>query len=159
MHRAAAEVIEGVDHGDQGGAGIPEPRTPVTVGHGAAHPGPSWSGRPEGGRPEAIGVGLRALLEHIAGDRLFARLAFFELPAAGPAALDHADTVLGGFTSYLEADPASPGSGRPIPKVIGEVIGGGIWAVIQHEIHTGKLSELPARAPQIAEFTTTPFGD
>jgi AcrR family transcriptional regulator len=113
---------------------------------------------PQTGRPEAIGVGLRALLDHIASDPLFARLAFFELPTAGPAALDHADNVLGSFTSYLEGDPESS-SGAAVPKVIGEVIGGGIWAVIQHAINTGELSDLPLRAPQIAEFTVTPLGD
>ena len=36
------------------------------------------------------------------------------------AALDHADNVLGGFTSYLEAEPGSAPA-RPCPKVIGEV--------------------------------------
>jgi AcrR family transcriptional regulator len=115
--------------------------------------------RPGSGRPEAIGVGLRALLDHIASDRLFARLAFFELPTAGPAALDHADNVLGGFTSYLESEADAPGSGRPVPKAIGDATVGGVWAVIQHEIHSGRLSELPLRAPQIAEFTLSPFDD
>jgi TetR/AcrR family transcriptional regulator len=112
--------------------------------------------RPGVERPEAIGIGLRALLDHIAGNPLFARLAFFELPAAGPAALDHADTVLGGFTSYLEGEPDGSG-GLAVPKVVGEMIGGAIWAVIQHEINSGKLSELPCRAPEIAEFTLAPF--
>ena len=102
-------------------------------------------GRPEAGRAEAIGVGLRALLDHIAGDPLFARLAFFELPAAGPAALDHADTVLGGFTSYLEAEPGGR-RGAAVPKVFGEMIGGGIWAVIQHEINSGRARGAAAAA-------------
>src|SRR6202000_838752 len=96
-------------------------------------------------RPEAIGVGLRALLDHISRDALFARLAFFELPTAGPAALDHADTVLGGFTSYLEGETGE----AAVPKVIGEVIGGGIWAIVQHAINTGELEDLPGRAPRI----------
>jgi AcrR family transcriptional regulator len=114
--------------------------------------------RPDVERPEAIGIGLRALLDHIAGNPLFARLAFFELPAAGPAALDHADTVLGGFTSYLEGEPDASGE-VAVPKIVGEMIGGAIWAVIQHEINSGKLSELPRRAPEIAEFTLAPFDD
>ena len=113
--------------------------------------------RPGAGMPEATGVGLRALLDHIASDRLFARMAFFELPTAGPGALDHADNVLSGFTSYLEAEPDSAGTGGPVPKVIGDAIVGGVWALIQHEIHSGRLSELPLRAPQIAEFTMSPF--
>jgi AcrR family transcriptional regulator len=112
--------------------------------------------RPGVERPEAIGIGLRALLDHIAGNPLFARLAFFELPAAGPAALDHADTVLGGFTSYLEGEPDAS-DGVLVPKVVGEMIGGAIWAVIQYEINSGKLSELPRRAPELAEFTLAPF--
>lgn len=113
---------------------------------------------PDVGRPEAIGIGLRALLEHIAANPLFARLAFFELPAAGPAALDHADTVLGGFTSYLEGEPGAS-DGLAVPKVVGEMIGGSIWAVIQYEINCGNLSELPLRAPEIAEFTLAPLDD
>jgi AcrR family transcriptional regulator len=113
---------------------------------------------PAVGRPEAIGIGLRALLDHIAAHPLFARLAFFELPAAGPAALDHADTVLGGFTSYLEGGPDAS-DGLAVPKVVGEMIGGSIWAVIQHEINCGKLSELPLRAPEMAEFTLAALDD
>ena len=114
--------------------------------------------REDCGRPEAIGVGLRALLDHISGDPLFARLAFFEIPTAGPAALDHADNVLGAFTAYLEGDPGGESAGTGVPKVMGEVIGGGIWAIVQHAINTGELADLPARAPQIAEFTVTPLG-
>jgi AcrR family transcriptional regulator len=109
---------------------------------------------PEATRPEAIGVGLRALLDHIASAPLFARLAFFELPTAGPAALDRADNVLGGFTSYLETESRSSFDG-----VVPKAIGGGIWAIIQHEINTGQLADLPRRAPQIAEFALTPLDD
>ena len=45
-----------------------------------------------------------------------------------------------------------------VPKMMGEVIGGGIWAIIQHAINTGELEDLPSLAPQIAEFTVTPLG-
>ena len=34
-------------------------------------------------RPEAVGAGLRAMLEHIAGNELFARFTFFDLQTAG----------------------------------------------------------------------------
>ncbi len=103
-------------------------------------------------RPDSVGVGLRALLEHIAADDLFARLAFFELPAAGPPALDLADRVLGGFTSFL-----GPNDRADVPTVVKESLGGGIWAVIQHEIVTGNAAGLPERAPQITEFVMAPF--
>ncbi len=104
------------------------------------------------GRPDAVGAGLRALLEHIAEDDLFARLAFFELPAAGPPALDLADRVLGGFTGFL-----GPNDRADVPKVVQESLGGGIWAVIQHEIVAGRVAGLPELAPQITEFVMGPF--
>lgn len=78
------------------------------------------------------------------------------MPTAGLAALDHADAVLGGFTSYIETQPGSEDQ-QAVSKLIGEAIGGSIWAVIQHAINTRRLSELPLRAPQIAEFTVTPL--
>lgn len=114
--------------------------------------------RPGSERPEAIGAGVRALLEHIAADRLFARLAFFELPAAGPEALDHADRTLGAFAAYLQAAPDPKGE-TALPRAIQDALAGGVWAVIQHEIHAGRGEELPRRAPEIAEFVVTPLGD
>ena len=110
-------------------------------------------------RAEGVGAGLRALLEHIATDDLFAKLAFFELPAAGAAALDQADRALGGFTGFLSPDddaPLLPGRQR-VPEAIAEALGGGIWALIQHEITAGRRAGLPDIAPQIAEFAITPF--
>jgi AcrR family transcriptional regulator len=110
----------------------------------------------ESDAPEAIGAGLRALFEHIAEDDLFARLAFFELTMAGPAALDHADRILGGFTSFFSVDAGAAGADA-VPEVITEAIGGGTWAVIQHEIAAGRRAELPQRAPEIVEFAVAPF--
>ena len=97
--------------------------------------------------PEAIGAGLRALLEHIAEDEMFARLAFFELTMAGPAALDQADRILGGFTSFFSADAGAGGRRQAVPPVILEAIGGGTWAVIQHEIAAGRRARAAAAGP------------
>jgi AcrR family transcriptional regulator len=108
--------------------------------------------------PEAIGAGLRALFEHIAEDDVFARLAFFELTMAGPAALDQADRILGGFTSFFSADAGADG-GVTLQPVILEALGGGTWAVIQHEIAAGRRDELPQRAPEIVEFVVAPFAE
>jgi hypothetical protein len=38
-----------------------------------------------------------------------------------------------------------------------EAIGGGAWAVIQHEIAAGRRAGLPQRAPEIVEFAVAPF--
>lgn len=105
--------------------------------------------------PEAIGAGLRAMLEYIAGNELFARLAFFELPTAGPPALDRADATLDLFTAYLRN---SPELGPPLPRSIMEAIPSAIWAVIQHEITQGRLRSLPEIAPETARIVLASFG-
>jgi AcrR family transcriptional regulator len=105
---------------------------------------------------EAVGAGLRALLEHAADDELFARLAFFELPMAGPAALDQADRTLGGFTSFFS--PQAVPEDTEAPPVILKAITGGTWAVIQHEFAEGRGEQLPQLAPEIVEFALAPFG-
>jgi AcrR family transcriptional regulator len=112
-----------------------------------------------GDRIEAIGVGLRALLEHIAGNRLFARLAFFQLPTAGPVALDRADAILDNFGAFLQPESA-PSEIRqgPAPALM-EAIPTGIWAVIQHEIHQGRLETLPELAPDITRIALVPVVD
>jgi AcrR family transcriptional regulator len=105
--------------------------------------------------PEAIGAGLRAMLEYVAGNELFARLAFFELPTAGPPALDRADATLDLFTNYLNNWPElRPG----LPGAIMEAIPSAIWAVIQHEIAHGRLRSLPDIAPEATRIVLASFG-
>lgn len=108
-------------------------------------------------RPEAVGAGLRALLEHIAVNEQFARLAFFELPTAGPAALDRADATLDSFTAFLGpgVEPGElPGA---VPQPILEAIATGIWAVLQYEVVRGRRKDLPELAPELARYALTPF--
>jgi AcrR family transcriptional regulator len=107
--------------------------------------------------PEAIGASMRALLEHIARNALFARLAFFELPTAGPVALDRADMMFDGFISYLEPANASLDLGGPLPRSVLEAIPTGIWAVLQHEIAQDRRESLPEIAPEIARIVLASF--
>lgn len=113
----------------------------------------------EGGRPEAIGAGLRALLDYIAGSELFARLAFFELPTAGPVALDRADEMLDGFSAFLKPGAAPPQLGGPLPQSILEAVPSGVWAMIQHEIAHGRRESLPELAPEMVRFVLAPFNE
>jgi AcrR family transcriptional regulator len=106
--------------------------------------------------PEALGAGLRAVLEQAAEDEAFARLAFFELPMAGPAALDQADRILSSFTSLL--GPQAVPEDAEAPPVMLKAITGGTWAVIQHEIAEGRREQLPQLAPEVVEFALAPFG-
>jgi AcrR family transcriptional regulator len=110
-----------------------------------------------GDGPEAIGAGLRALIEHIAGQRMFARLAFFELPAAGPAALDRADATMDALIAFLEPGLAPSGIGGPAPRVVLEATAAGIWSVMQREIVQDRGSSMPDKAPQLTRLTLAPL--
>jgi AcrR family transcriptional regulator len=110
-----------------------------------------------GDRPEAIGVGLRAMLGHVAANELFARLAFFELPTAGPAALDFADSAMDTFTAYLTPELLPSEVPGTVSSPIREAIASGIWAAIQHEIAHGREAELAERAPEITRIALAPL--
>jgi len=105
----------------------------------------------ERGRPEAIGAGIRALSEYFAGRELFARLAFVELPAAGPLALDRADEAMDAFAAFL-GQGAGAAPGGAVEDEIALATPGGICAVIQREIAQGRLRALPDLAPELARF-------
>ena len=107
--------------------------------------------------PEAVGAALAGTLSFIAADPLFARLAFFELAAAGPAGLEAADRVTQRFMGFL-SPAALPAGVKPAPEAVVEAIGGGIWTVLQHEVAAGRGESLPDLAPEILDFALVPFG-
>lgn len=111
----------------------------------------------DGSWPEAIGAVLHALLTVIARSPLFARLAFFELAAAGPAGRDHARRVTQRFTAFLSAEMLPEGI-EPLPEILVQAIGGGIWTVIQQEVGRGRIESLPELAPELTDFALAPFG-
>lgn len=115
--------------------------------------------RTAGDRVEAIGIAIRALLQYIAANQLFAQLAFFELPTAGPTALDRADAVLASFGAFLRPETA-PGEidGTTCPLLL-EAIPAGIWGAIQHEIHEGRLASLPELAPELTRIALVPVSE
>ena len=84
-------------------------------------------------------------------------MAFFELPTAGPVALDRADAILDGFTAFLERGAAPGEIGEPPPRAVLEAIPTGIWTVIQRELAHGRAERLPALAPDLARIVLAPF--
>jgi AcrR family transcriptional regulator len=100
---------------------------------------------------------ILALLEHIAGNSLFRELVFFELPAAGPKARERADQMLIPFTAFMQPQPFPSRANTRPPAVAIEAIAGGIWAVVQHEISSGRSESLPELAPEILDFILLPF--
>lgn len=107
--------------------------------------------------PEAVGSALRALCEYIAGNELYARLAFFELPTAGPPALDRADETIDLLVSFLERGQEERGDAEPLPRVVLEATAAGIWFVIQREIAHDRRRSLPDVAGQLARIALVPL--
>jgi AcrR family transcriptional regulator len=104
----------------------------------------------------AIEAGIRGFLEYLAVEPLFGRLAFFELPTAGAAALGRADATVQIFTAPLEGEGLPAGMPQ-LPKVQIEAIGGAIWWTIQCEIAAGNLETLPEMAPAICDIIFVPL--
>lgn len=109
-----------------------------------------------GDRPEAIGAALRAMLEHIAGNELFARLTFFDLQTAGPVALDRADAAMDSFTAFLKSDRAPSGIDGAVSETVLSAIGSGCWAVIQHELARDRAKWLPESGPELTRIVLMP---
>jgi AcrR family transcriptional regulator len=108
-------------------------------------------------RAEAVGSGMRAVLEHIASDELFARLTFFDLQTAGPVALDRADAALDSFIALLQNEARNRRSREPASKALLQAVGSGVWSVIQHELALGEATSLPNLAPELARILLVPF--
>lgn len=106
---------------------------------------------------EGVAAALAALLDHIAQEPIFARLAFFELPASGRVGLERSDLTLEAFTAYLHPQSFGADTPRQVPTVVLDAIGGGIWALIQYELAHGEAESLPELAPQLTRIALAPF--
>jgi AcrR family transcriptional regulator len=104
----------------------------------------------------AVEAGLRGFLEYVAEEPLFARLAFFELPTVGTSTLDEIEGTAWRFGAFLEPE-ALPPDLTPAPPVIVEAIGGGMWAVIQYEIASGRDESLPRLVGQLLDIALIPL--
>jgi AcrR family transcriptional regulator len=107
---------------------------------------------------EGGAAGIRALLDCFVEDPLFTALSFFEVSAAGTAALDKAEMLLVAFTLFLKPDPLPDGVPRQPSQVIVEAIAGGLWAAVEGEIVAGRVEALPSLAPELVDLVLVPFG-
>jgi AcrR family transcriptional regulator len=110
-----------------------------------------------GDRPEALGVGIRAMLEHIAANKLLARLAFFEIGVGGPATLDRGNTMLQSFTVFLTKGKVPSALGQELDPTAQEAIGSGIWEVLLYELANGRREQLPELAPEVTRLAVAPL--
>jgi AcrR family transcriptional regulator len=113
--------------------------------------------RARGGGPEGIGAAVRALLEFFASRELLARVAFVELPTAGPTALDRADEIFDRFSAFRRPGASLKAFDAPLSEPLAHGIASAVWAAIGLEVASGRTRSLPEIAPEITLLTTGPF--
>lgn len=107
---------------------------------------------------EGVEAGLRALAENVAANPIHARLAFFELLAAGPEALNRADSAMDNYTIFLRPEYVPQETPRQPPPIVIDAIGGGIWSIMQHEVSEGRGGSIPELVLQLLDIVLIPFG-
>jgi AcrR family transcriptional regulator len=110
---------------------------------------PSW--------PEAVRASLATLLEHIAAEPEFARLGLFEVLAAGPDARARAEARTEAFTAMLTPGSPSDVPAGASPRLLGALVAGGAWGVIQRHIIAGRTARLAELTPALTYMALTPF--
>jgi AcrR family transcriptional regulator len=113
--------------------------------------------RSAGDRPEAVGIATRAMLEHIAGNPLFNHLIFFELPTAGPVALDRADDLMGQFAAFVRPGLAPKAIEATVSEATLQAIYSGAWSVIRHELAEGRGRSVAELAPEVVRIILLPL--
>lgn len=106
---------------------------------------------------EAVVACLREFLQFAASDPRFADMCIVEVLAAGPAAIERRNAVLGELAALLERGAQSvPGGLHPRPLRAKTVIGG-IFEVVYSRVLQGHAGELPSLLPDLAYSMMLPY--
>jgi AcrR family transcriptional regulator len=93
--------------------------------------------------PTGVHRAIATLMRHIARDRAFARIAFVEVFAAGPAGLERGERLLRSLSELLLRH--APRTQGPAP-LAAEAAVGAIWEIIHHHVAHGTAQRLPGLA-------------
>jgi AcrR family transcriptional regulator len=90
--------------------------------------------------PSGVQRAIATLMRHIAHDGVFARVAFLEVLAVGPAGLERGEGLLRGLTELILRH--APRAQRPAP-LAAEASVGAIWEMARHHVANGTSRRLP----------------
>ena len=114
------------------------------------------AGRAAQAAPDRI-TGVRraitALMERVARDRVLCRIAFVEIFALGPPAIERREALLATFTDRLSR--SLPADRRPSPLIV-EAIVGALWGTLHHHVTRGEAHLLPGLADQTTYLALAP---
>jgi AcrR family transcriptional regulator len=106
---------------------------------------------------EAVIGCLRECLEFAASEPRFAEMCIGEVLAAGPAAIERRNAVLGELAELLERSARTVPDGLSPPEVTAEALIGGVYEVVYARVLQGQAAELPALLPDLAYSVMLPY--
>lgn len=96
---------------------------------------------------------IAALMDRVARDRALRRLAFVEVFALGPPAIERREALLATFAERLAEQ--LPRESRPSPLVM-EAIVGAIWGILHDHVTRGQTQLLPELSGQVSYLALAP---
>jgi AcrR family transcriptional regulator len=109
------------------------------------------------GWPRRVWSSLGTLLELVAANPTLAHLRFVASYTAGGDAIRRAEDVTRFFTFFLEEGYAQRPQARELPRLCSQAIASAVFEIVQREVATGRLAELPRLQPQLAYVAMAPF--
>ena len=104
--------------------------------------------------PAAVCRAVRALLCEIAENPVFARVAFVEVFAAGPAGIERRAALMRSFATVLAR--RAPRERRPSP-LVAEAIVGAVWSIAHRHVARDRAQLLPSLSGHAAYLVLAPI--
>jgi AcrR family transcriptional regulator len=104
--------------------------------------------------PAAVCRAIHALLCQVAEDRVFARAAFVEVFAAGPAGIERRAALIRSFAALLAR--RVPLERRPSP-LVAEAIVGAVWSIAHRHVARDRAHLLPSLSSHAAYLALAPI--
>lgn len=100
-----------------------------------------------------LGWGLAAL----AANPHAARVAFVEVLAAGPRAIERRDAALGELARLIEPGYKAAPARVKIPRLMPEAIAGALYEIARARVADGRVAQLPGLLPDLLYCALAPF--
>lgn len=105
--------------------------------------------------PEQVRRGAQAFFSFLSNDYSITRMAFMEIPLAGPEGESRHLAGRALFEAFLL--PGEELAKHPIPSLVPKVVGGGIFALAYNCVERNRIQDLPTLAPAAVYHCLAPY--
>lgn len=107
--------------------------------------------------PARVNAGLAAFLRYVASEPALAHTCVVEALSAGPAAVERRERSIQEFVPLFRMGRKVSPQGEKLPPTLEEQIVGGLFWILYQRIVSGKVEEIEALRPELAEFALGPY--